>query len=46
MSGSEVQFLETLDAATEWEAQKALLRATNPARPFSHLDTDTVVAAE
>jgi ATP-dependent helicase Lhr and Lhr-like helicase len=46
MSGGEVQFLETLDAATEWEAQKALLRATNPARPFSHLDTDTVVAAE
>jgi ATP-dependent Lhr-like helicase len=48
MSGDEVQFLETLDAASEWEAHKALLRATNPARPFHHSDTTTeaIVAAE
>jgi ATP-dependent Lhr-like helicase len=50
MSGGEVQFLETLDAATEWEAQKALLRATNPARPFAPSDTseanEATVAAE
>ena len=28
LAGGEVQFLETLDAATEWEARKALLRRT------------------
>jgi ATP-dependent Lhr-like helicase len=47
LSGGDVQFLETLDAATEWEAHKALLRATNPARPFHHSDSaDAAVAAE
>ncbi|MFL5087157.1 MAG: DEAD/DEAH box helicase [Xanthobacteraceae bacterium] len=49
MSGGEVQFLETLDAATEWEAHKALLRATNPARPFSPSEIsegEVTVAAE
>ena len=31
LAGGEVQFLETLDAATEWEARKALLRGAVPA---------------
>ena len=32
LAGSEVQFLETLDPASEWEARKALLRSGGPAR--------------
>jgi ATP-dependent Lhr-like helicase len=31
LAGGAVQFLETLDAASEWAAQKALLRGTQPA---------------
>jgi ATP-dependent helicase Lhr and Lhr-like helicase len=31
LSGGEVQFLEDLDAATQWEARKALLRGAVPA---------------
>ena len=31
LAGGEVQFLETLDPATEWEARKALLRGDAPA---------------
>jgi ATP-dependent Lhr-like helicase len=30
LAGAEVQFLETLDAATEWEARKVLLRSPTP----------------
>ena len=30
MAGGEVAFLETLDAATQWEAQKTLLRGARP----------------
>ncbi len=30
-SGGEVQFLETLDAAGQWQARKALLRSSAPA---------------
>ncbi len=31
LAGGEVQFIETLDPAGEWEARKALLRAVQPA---------------
>jgi ATP-dependent helicase Lhr and Lhr-like helicase len=31
LTGGEVQFLVTLDAATQWEARKALLRGAVPA---------------
>ena len=31
LAGGEVQFLETLDAGTEWQARKALLRGAVPA---------------
>jgi ATP-dependent Lhr-like helicase len=31
LAAGEVQFLETLDAASEWEAHKALLRCAEPA---------------
>jgi hypothetical protein len=31
LAAGEVQFLETLDAAGEWEAHKALLRCAEPA---------------
>jgi ATP-dependent Lhr-like helicase len=34
--GGEVQFLETLDAASEWEAHKALLRVGGPSAPPRH----------
>jgi len=30
LAGGEVQFLSTLDAATQWEARKALLRGAVP----------------
>ena len=30
LAGGEVQFLETLDPATEWQARKALLRGAVP----------------
>jgi ATP-dependent helicase Lhr and Lhr-like helicase len=33
MAAGEVRFLETLDAASEWEAHKALLRQTAPRQP-------------
>jgi hypothetical protein len=36
LAAGEVQFVESLDAAGEWEARKALLRATGPASsPYS-----------
>jgi ATP-dependent Lhr-like helicase len=31
LAAGEVQFLETLDAASEWDAHKALLRCAEPA---------------
>jgi len=31
LSGGKVQFLETLDAAAQWEAQNRLLRSAAPA---------------
>ena len=31
LAGGEVQFIETLDPAGQWEARKALLRAVQPA---------------
>jgi ATP-dependent Lhr-like helicase len=34
LAAGEVQFLETLDAASEWESHKALLRCAEPA-PFA-----------
>ncbi|HZD19903.1 MAG TPA: hypothetical protein VE325_04460 [Burkholderiales bacterium] len=37
LAAGEVQFLETLDAASEWEAHKALLRCAEPA-PFAASD--------
>jgi ATP-dependent Lhr-like helicase len=33
LAAGEVRFLETLDAASEWDAHKALLRQTAPRRP-------------
>jgi ATP-dependent Lhr-like helicase len=36
LTGGEVQFLETLDAAGEWEAHKALLRVGGPATSSQH----------
>src|SRR5262249_59457116 len=39
LSAGEVQFLQTLDAASEWEAHKALLRCAGPA-PFVASDGD------
>jgi ATP-dependent Lhr-like helicase len=33
LAAGEVQFLETLDTETQWQAHKALLRATAPQRP-------------
>jgi ATP-dependent Lhr-like helicase len=39
LAAGEVQFLETLDAASEWEAHKALLRCAEPA-PFVASDGD------
>jgi ATP-dependent helicase Lhr and Lhr-like helicase len=35
LAGGEVQFLETLDPASEWEAHKALLRCAEPAASAS-----------
>jgi ATP-dependent helicase Lhr and Lhr-like helicase len=35
LAAGEVRFLETLDAASEWEAHKALLRQTAPRRPVA-----------
>ena len=35
LAAGEVRFLETLDPATEWEAQKTLLRQTAPRRPVA-----------
>ena len=35
LAAGEVQFLETLDPATEWEARKALLRSAMPTE-FAH----------
>jgi ATP-dependent Lhr-like helicase len=39
LAAGEVQFLETLDAASEWEAHKALLRCAEPA-PSIAADAD------
>jgi ATP-dependent helicase Lhr and Lhr-like helicase len=38
LAGGEVQFLQTLDEKDEWEARKALLRVTAPARAFGLVD--------
>src|SRR5262249_32390830 len=38
LAAGDVQFLETLDAASEWEAHKALLRCAEPA-PSTASDT-------
>jgi hypothetical protein len=35
LAAGEVRFLETLDAPSEWEAHKALLRQTAPRRPLA-----------
>jgi len=35
LAAGDVQFLETLDAASEWEAHKALLRCAEPAPSIS-----------
>jgi ATP-dependent helicase Lhr and Lhr-like helicase len=35
LAAGEVRFLETLDAASEWEAHKTLLRQTAPRRPVA-----------
>jgi ATP-dependent helicase Lhr and Lhr-like helicase len=35
LAAGEVRFLETLDAASEWEAHKTLLRQTAPRRPMA-----------
>jgi len=35
LAAGEVRFLETLDAADEWQAHKALLRQTAPRRPVA-----------
>ena len=42
LSGGEVRFLETLDAATEWEARKALLRGAGRG---ASLDAEWAMAA-
>jgi ATP-dependent helicase Lhr and Lhr-like helicase len=38
LAGGEVQFLQTLVEKDEWEARKALLRVTAPARAFGPVD--------
>ena len=46
LAGGEVQFLETLDAATEWEARKALLRRTaSPPLPLPQAAVANPLAA-
>jgi hypothetical protein len=35
LAAGEVQFLETLDAASEWAAHKALLRSAVPGPPIA-----------
>ena len=47
LAGGEVQFLETLDAGTEWEARKALLRrtASPPLAQISAHDVPPQIAA-
>ena len=44
-AAGEVQFLETLDAASEWEAHKALLRVAGPTPPID-LRNDVYPGAE
>jgi hypothetical protein len=44
LAAGAVQFLETLDAASEWEARKALLRANPP--PFVAADANRRVPHE
>ena len=41
LAAGEVRFLETLDAASEWEAHKALLRQTAPRRPAADAGEET-----
>ena len=36
LEGGEIRFLETLEAGSEWEARKTLLRSSVPA-PLMHL---------
>ena len=42
LAGGEVQFLEDLDAATQWEARKALLRGAVPASLIALVLTATI----
>jgi ATP-dependent Lhr-like helicase len=44
LAGGDVQFLETLDAAGEWEARKALLRGATP-RPSHSVASDGLAEA-
>jgi ATP-dependent Lhr-like helicase len=39
LAAGEVRFLETLDAASEWDAHKALLRQTAPRRPAASAES-------
>jgi ATP-dependent helicase Lhr and Lhr-like helicase len=41
LAAGEVQFLETLDPASEWAAHKALLRGTQPAPPVAPAQRST-----
>jgi ATP-dependent Lhr-like helicase len=45
LAAGEVRFLETLDAASEWEAHKALLRQTAPRRPAAEAPGEDDVEA-
>jgi ATP-dependent helicase Lhr and Lhr-like helicase len=40
LAAGEVRFLETLDAASEWEAHKTLLRQTAPKRPLPEVASE------
>jgi ATP-dependent Lhr-like helicase len=45
LAAGEVRFLETLDAPSEWEAHKALLRQTAPRRPLAEAPGEDNVEA-
>ncbi|HXN43877.1 MAG TPA: hypothetical protein VN917_06495, partial [Xanthobacteraceae bacterium] len=44
-AGGEVQFLQTLDAGSEWEAHKALLRSADRSSIRTDADQDATVDA-
>src|SRR5699024_5884425 len=46
LAAGKVQFLETLDPAAQWEAQKALLRAAVPRPPTAGRGTAAAPAAD